>query len=68
VLAWGKSLVTALAVVPNLVLALRAARRSPRGLADAPAFWCAQHVLVVASRTGEFRSLRELWGKRRVTA
>ncbi len=64
VLAWGKSLVTALLVVPNMVLAVRAARRSPRGLADVPAFWFAEHVLVVASRTGEARSLRELWRRR----
>ena len=68
VLAWGKSLATALLVVPNLVLALRTACRSPRGLADAPAFWCAQHLQVVACRTGEFRSLRELWGRRKAAA
>jgi len=65
VAAWMKTLVLAAAIVPNAVMAVQLARRSPRGLRDVPAMWAAHHVLFAALRFGEFQSVRELWRARK---
>ncbi len=63
-LSAARTIVIAAVVVPNATLAVRLARRSPRGLRDAPALWLAHHVLMAAHRAGEWRSLRDLWSSR----
>jgi glycosyltransferase involved in cell wall biosynthesis len=59
-----KSIATTAAVVPHAVYAVQLARRSPRGLRDAPVFWAAHHLLLAAHRTGEWQSVQTLWRRR----
>ena len=62
--AWIKTVALAAAIVPNVVMAVRLARKSPRGLRDLPAMWAAHHVLFAAHRVGEWQSLCRLWRER----
>ena len=66
--AWGKTLLLAGLLVPNVVAATRLASKSPRGLRDVPSMWFAHHVLFAALRAGELQGLRELWSARRMRA
>lgn len=58
------SLVLASSVAAPLVAAWRRARRSSRGLRDLPAFWALWHLRMLAHRSGEWRSLLQLWRER----
>jgi GT2 family glycosyltransferase len=51
-------------LVPNVLVAIRLARSSPRGLRDAPRFWLLHHVLFAGLRAGELDSLRALWRRK----
>ena len=64
-LAWVKTVAIAAAVVPNVVMAVRLARKSRRGWRDLPVMWAAHHMLFAALRVGEFQSVRELWRARK---
>jgi hypothetical protein len=55
-----RTVVTALAMVPNAAGAIRLARRSPRGLRDLPSFWLLHHLLPIAHRIGEWESVRAI--------
>jgi len=59
-----KTLAVAAMLVPNAVTVLRIARRSRRGLHDAPMFWLLYHAHFAALRIGEIDSLLSMWLKR----
>jgi len=49
-----------IAIVPNVLLALRLASRSNRGYRDTGRFWVIAHVWIFSQRRGEWRGLFEL--------